>query len=518
MEKDFSVKSFCHSAKINYTDQIFIDSAKIFQINHERRPPDKAAMKYGNEQDLSYPVFKDEKSQYCAYRLANHTLKYQDLLETILLDSGFYHSQPLPDEMTSLVMVMLYDFQDRKFQPRCLPHSELKIEEVQDVETLLASSKIKLASAHARSRIIHGVTDIKCLLSEDVQKQEQRAFTIPLYTWINTAKTSLSEVFETLKGEGFTKVDSPSDLEVDEYCMDKHCQDVLVFAPVLRHKLNSLEPFIDCKLVLQDKYYNIAVHSVRSLMNVGEDIIVTRPCSRYTIAHLSALASQISCNIVVCGINSEARKEALQGTLTNMECKNVSFLKENFPDLDPSDPRLQKCKVILLMPRCSGSGVCDPVEFIVNENEDFAFIQNVSKGSISTEKLHELSKQQLSELCHAMTFNKVKTIVYSTCSVYSKENEDVISGAQELKTGNSKMYSYRLSLPAICSLPEISVSDKFIKVSPSDTTNGFFLAVLVKEVKRTEPVNTTTFPQKLKGIASPKSRKQNSRSCLPVQT
>jgi hypothetical protein len=39
--------------------------------------------------------------------------------------------------LSSLIIVMLYDFQDRKFQTRVLPDNEESISEVQEVENLL---------------------------------------------------------------------------------------------------------------------------------------------------------------------------------------------------------------------------------------------------------------------------------------------------------------------------------------------------------------------------------------------
>lgn len=46
---------------------------------------------------------------------------------------------------------------------------------------------------------------------------------------------------------------------------------------------------------------------------------------------------------------------------------DIQLLHEDFIELEPGDPRLEKAKVILLLPQCSGLGVGNPIDFIINE-------------------------------------------------------------------------------------------------------------------------------------------------------
>ncbi|XP_068134579.1 putative methyltransferase NSUN7 isoform X2 [Hyperolius riggenbachi] len=507
------------SENVTYSDQIYINAARIFQSIYRRKPPDRILVSYGNDSGLPLPVFKDEKSQRWSYELAYSALKYQDLLETILLVSGFYHSQPLPDEMTSLVVVMLYDFQDRKFQPRAVSNKDEVIEDVREIEAFLYSYKTKLAAALAKCRIKHAAPTIDYILPETVRKQEQRAFTVPLYAWINAAKTSFTEVFNTLKREGFTKVDLPSDLHGNTYCVDEHCQDLLVFPAHLKEELNTMEMFIDLKLIIQDKSLSLAAHSVKALHNMDGDIIVANPCSGFTIAHLSVLTNHCACNIFVCGVKSESRDEELQELFRNMECKNIKMLKESFTDIEPSDVRLQKAKLILLLPQCSVSGIGNPVDFILNEHGDTSLLQDLSQGSVPVDKLSDLAKQQLSEINHAMKFSKVQAIVYCTCSVYEEENEGVINQALQFKMEGIKGQAYRLSPPVvpISSSQMESALHKFLKLEPSDILNGCFLAVLTREVAIAESLSPQDILARaaskglLNGIGVPKSPKKDEK-------
>ncbi|XP_075051005.1 putative methyltransferase NSUN7 isoform X2 [Mixophyes fleayi] len=420
--------------------------------------------------------------------------------------------------MTSLVVVILYDFQDRKFHPRYISHKDEVIEDVRQVETVLYSYKTKLAAALAKCRIKHSAPTIEYILPEVVRKQEQRASTLPFYAWINTAKTSLTEVLNTLKKEGFTKVDSPSDLDGYKYCMDNHCQDLLIFPSHLKEEMNNMEMFIDYKLLFQEKSHNLAVHSVKALLSMDDDIIVANPCPGFTLAHMSVLTNPSGSNIYVCGVKSESRKEELMELFTSLECKNIKMLKESFTDIDPSDPRLQKAKIILLLPQCSGSGVSDPVEFVLSEHGDTALLQDLSQGSVSADRLNGLAKQQLSEINHAMKFSKVLAVVYCTCSVYPEENEHVINQALQFQMEGVKEQPYRLSPPVIplCSSVEIiSASNKFYQMEPSDTCNGCFLAVLTRERDTSESVRNVLARAAAKGllggIEAPKTPKREKK-------
>lgn len=47
---------------------------------------------------------------------------------------------------------------------------------------------------------------------------------------------------------------------------------------------------------------------------------------------------------------------------------DIQFLPEDFTELEPKDPRLEKAKVVLLLPECSGLGAGDPMELILSEH------------------------------------------------------------------------------------------------------------------------------------------------------
>ncbi|XP_008945590.1 PREDICTED: putative methyltransferase NSUN7, partial [Merops nubicus] len=473
--------------KNGYRDSVYANAAQIFQGIRTAKPEDRTLLRYGGDSASPVPTWKDEHSQRASYKLAFNALKYQDILEEILLDSCVYPCQSIPDELTSLLVVMLHDLQDRKFQAREIFDEEEPIAEVKKIEHYLYSFRTKLAAALARYRIKHDALSIEHVLPETIRKQEQRASALPLCVWINTFKTSLQDVFGDLKKEGFTRVASVSDFNHYTYCVDQHCHDVLFFPSSHKEELLHLDLFADCKLLLQDKSRSLAVHSAQALLRTEDDVIVAHVGSHLTIAHMSALTIHTLSRIFVCGVKSSAKEAELRNLFSHMGCKNIQLLHEDFIEIEPTDLRLEKGKVVLLLPQCSGLGVGNPIDFILNERGDAGLLRDIFQGSVSEDKLRVLAERQLCELMHAMTFNNVQGIVYCTCSIYPEENELVVKKALESGVEGNKVQSYRLIPPVFstCSNQEAS-TDIFFKIEPSEISSGCFLAILEREKDSSE--------------------------------
>uniref|UniRef100_A0A8C9MQR9 NOP2/Sun RNA methyltransferase family member 7 n=1 Tax=Serinus canaria TaxID=9135 RepID=A0A8C9MQR9_SERCA len=472
--------------KNGYPDSIYINAAKIFQGLRTEKSTGRILLRYGDTSESPTLAFKDEHSRRVSYQLAFNTLKYQNLLEEMLVDSKVYPFAFLlqPDELTSLLVVMLYDLQDRKFQKRKIFAEEEHVAEVQEIGHYLYRYKTKLAAALARCRIKYDALSIEYFVPETISKQEQRTSALPLCFWINTLKISLEDVIRDLEMKGFTKVESVSDFDHYTYAVDQHCHDVLVFPSCLREELLNLDLFADCQLLLQDKSRSLAVHSAHALLSEGGDIIMAHIGSHLTIAHMSVLTNDSMSRIFVCGVKTSAKEEELMNSFSHMGCTNILLLHEDFTELQPTDPRLEQAKVILLLPQCSELGAGNPMELILSEHTDAELLQDLFQGFVSEDKLRILSERQLNELLHALRFKKVQAIVYCTCSVYPEENELVVIKALESGVEGDKKRPYRLipSIFSTCSDSESS-TEMFFKVEPSEISSGCFLAVLEREKK-----------------------------------
>ncbi|PNJ30896.1 NSUN7 isoform 4 [Pongo abelii] len=307
--------------KTGYPDSVYVMAANIFQGIQIEKSAQKVLIKYGNEPLRSLSESEDQSFQRLSYELAFSALKYQDILETILIDSCIFPSTTIPDHLSSLIIVMLYDFQDRKFQTRVLSDNEEPISEVQEVENLLNSFKIKLAAALARCRIKHDAVSIYHILPETVRKQELRASTLPLYAWINTCKISPEEVYNNLKRRGYNKVKSVLHIDDKVFAVDQHCYDVLIFPSHLKNDLINIDLFKDYKLIFQDKSRSLAVHSVKALLNMEDDILMVNTGSWYTVAHMSVLTNNNTSKVFVCGVQSQAKDPDLKTLFTKIGCK-----------------------------------------------------------------------------------------------------------------------------------------------------------------------------------------------------
>ncbi|XP_069780922.1 putative methyltransferase NSUN7 isoform X8 [Narcine bancroftii] len=455
-----------------YPDAVYMISANVFQNIHIEKPLSKRLVHYDNDAKSPIPELKDDKLQRSVYDLAFNALKYQDILEEILINSSFYPTQSVSVDSTSLVVIMLYDYQNRKFQPRSISEAEALIPEVREVEKSLLNFKTKLAAALARCRIKNDAISIDLILPESVRNQEKRASSLPLYAWVNVLKISVEDVTTLLESKGFTKVKCACDLEGLSFCKDQHCQDVLLFPTQLSSKLHNMELVTSFKIIIQDKGRSLAPHSVKVLMNMDDDIIITNAVSRLTIAHVSTLINQNSSKIYVCGVKTESEHNELKDLFSKLGCINTTLLQE------------------------------------------------LSQAKVSEHKLKSLAQKQAEELMHAIRFPKAQAIVYSTCSIYPEENEEVVNPVLGKKLEGSKVQPYRLSAPVIplCCPAEVTcASDKFLKIEPSEQVNGCFIAVLTRErdppgaVSVRDVLARAAAKGLLEGVETVKSRKKEEK-------
>ncbi|XP_042349616.1 putative methyltransferase NSUN7 [Plectropomus leopardus] len=504
--------------QLGFPDRVYLLASVIFQNNHLEKPVAHRLVNYGKERGLSLPEVKDEEMQRTAYELAFNTLKYQELLEDIMIDSCFYLTQPMPDDQMSLVAVMLYDFQDRKFLPWERQGVDEIVQEVRDVENYLLRFKTKLAASLARCRIKHDLLSIECILPESVKTKQERSSSLPLYAWVNTQRSSLDEVLSVLKSVGFSQVKSIGQLEGQTFCQDSHCGDVVVFPAQLKAQLYTTKLLSDHKLIIQDKSCCLGPNAVCALLPEGGDVLMAGCFSGLTVSHTASLiAEKHKANsgnhqhtVYVCvSDHTNTQREELQQAVTAMGCKNVKLIPEVFQSLDGADKRLQRVRVILLTPKCSVSAVSNLVEFILQENGDTELLQDLSQGSIAQSKLEALVAQQRKDIDHALKFPKVLAVVYSTCSSYQEENEEVVSRALEQanacseQEGEPKQANFRLS-PFPFSIPDHAEgpeeTDPFFMLEPSEQNNGCFLAVLSREPKPVEAPHEVIIRANAKGI------------------
>lgn len=102
--------------------------------------------------------------------------------------------------------------------------------------------------------------------------------------------------------------------------------------------------------------------------------------------------------------------------------------------------------------------------------------------SCDSARVRKLTRFQTHILRHALTFPKLQRLVYSTCSVYRQENEDVVAAVLP----HARQFGFELQ-KALPQWPRRGLpgtyewADHVVRVHPDlDGTDGFFLALFVQ--------------------------------------
>ena len=98
----------------------------------------------------------------------------------------------------ALVMVVLWDYQSRKFQPRVPHQDEELLDSIKVIERAILEQKTKLAASLARRRIKASAPNIEYLLPDNVRRKSSVQQPMPVFAWVNTLK-----IQSVLRGGGW---------------------------------------------------------------------------------------------------------------------------------------------------------------------------------------------------------------------------------------------------------------------------------------------------------------------------
>ncbi|XP_054634391.1 putative methyltransferase NSUN7 [Dunckerocampus dactyliophorus] len=470
------------------SDLAYLQAAAIFQYLRTDKPLKHQLMHYGKKTDkLSLPESGDKTTTQRALQLAFSTLKYQDLLEEMMTDSRFLTSEHIPSDLLPLAMVMLCNFQERKFLPcqRLAKEGEKPQREVRDLENKLHNCKTKLAASLARSRVKHGLQSVSRILSEPVRSKQHRARLLPLYAWVNTLRSSVEEVCKELELSGVSEVDNIADVSECTFSRDPLCRDTLIFSRKLHAQLKHSRLTATHKLIIQDRSLCVSVSALCPLLFEKADVLVAGSFSALTVAHVAIMAAACSGSVLVCGADhTSSQLEDMHELLKEMDIKNVRVLSGAFFSLGERDATIERLKVIMVLPQCSTSGLSDPVDTIHCENGDWDLLQDLSRGTVSQSSLHKLTTQQARLLAYALTFPQVETVLYCTRSVYKEENEQLVNRVLEKTHAPSKLLPFRLKGPIFPD--DTTKASIFFRLESSQVTNGCFVARLSRQADPTK--------------------------------
>lgn len=162
---------------------------------------------------------------------------------------------------------------------------------------------------------------------------------------------------------------------------------------------------------------------------------------------------------------------------------------QDFLKVDPYDMRFAGVQAILLDPSCSGSGTVNiRMDYSLRQGGADIGAEAIASGSgttdfpgvigKSTQRIKFLAAFQTRAVKHALRFPKACRIVYSTCSVYAEENEEVIAAAMPHATAAGWCLARALPHWQRRGLKSYSWADRVARVHPDlDGGDGFFVAV-----------------------------------------
>ncbi|WVR07594.1 hypothetical protein IAU60_004636 [Kwoniella sp. DSM 27419] len=212
---------------------------------------------------------------------------------------------------------------------------------------------------------------------------------------------------------------------------------------------------------------------------------------------------------------SPNRFKTLERMLSKAHCKNVTAQRADFLESDPDDKQFSQVTRILLDPSCSGSGIVNRLDYLVEDE--------VEETDAKAERLEKLASFQLQMIQHAFKFPSVKRIVYSTCSIHAEEDERVVLSALKSAVGKSRGWALAPRSGVIPSWERRGRSEEMagdedlaqgvIRCLPEDKTNGFFVACFV----RGDPTGLSHRPQNRSTAGKPATQATTEATVEPEQ-
>ncbi|XP_010891877.1 probable 28S rRNA (cytosine-C(5))-methyltransferase isoform X2 [Esox lucius] len=327
-------------------------------------------------------------------------------------------------------------------------------------KTLMLKHRSRLQAALARMKIKQKVSCNLDLLPSNLQQCEGDQ--LPRYVRVNTLKTTVEDTVDYFKREGFSylgKAYRLDDLKLNgkSFVGDLHLSDLLVFSAKTDFHDHYL--YKAGHIILQDKASCLPAY----LLNppAGSHVLDACAAPGNKTSHLAAIMKNKG---RLFAFDLDAKRLATMSTLllrAGVTCQQLA--NQDFLKVEPDALQYKDVKYILLDPSCSGSGmVCLRDEVSSSQKEK------------DSRRLKALAAFQLRCLNHALRFPSLQRLVYSTCSIHSEENEQVVAACLQQNP------SFRL-VPLLQQWPERGLSPltHCLRASTTKTlTHGFFVALL----------------------------------------
>ena len=263
---------------------------------------------------------------------------------------------------------------------------------------------------------------------------------------VNTIKSNREEIVETLK---------ENNIEFEDV---KFSKDAFVVNNASEKILQELDIYKDGKIYLQS--LSSMLPPIILNPQEGKDILDMAAAPGGKTTQMATITNN-KAHITACEIN-KIRMERLKYNIEKQGATNVFIMQKDASKLDDFFSFDQ----ILLDAPCSGSGTINLKDEKLEKYFTEKLIQNCTKVQ------YEMLKKALKILKPGCE------MVYSTCSILQKENEDIVS--KVLKENNVKMVPIDIKIEDGIEILPTKINGTLC-VMPNEFFEGFFIAKIIKE-------------------------------------
>ncbi|KAI9092705.1 S-adenosyl-L-methionine-dependent methyltransferase [Phlyctochytrium arcticum] len=338
------------------------------------------------------------------YGLVCETLKYKDVIKQIInqskLLSSIKHTQLKPN----VALVLVYDHLFGR-----------GVQATGKYKQVIDQHKTRLQAELAKIKIHRKVKTNKELIPAYIRD----AVILPRWIRVNTLLTTVHDVIETLKQQGYREMTTIQPSKGKVYQQDKHIPELLVLPPSV--DLHDNELLLNGHIIIQDKASCFPAYVLNP--PAGSQVIDGCAAPGNKTSHLSAIMQNTG---KIIAFDMDARRLDILRKMTGRAgCKNIEPILGNFLDMEPSDSRFIDTEYILLDPSCSGSGIVGRMDHLLAGKKDMDEEENGEEEAADS-RVEALAEFQEKAILHAFKFPNVKKVSYSTCSKFQRENEDVV--------------------------------------------------------------------------------------------
>ncbi|KAJ7086076.1 S-adenosyl-L-methionine-dependent methyltransferase [Mycena belliarum] len=404
-----------------------------------------------------------EKDRKRTAALVIETLKYKSVLADIIKEAKLMAEERKKLTSSNLALVLVHDV---------LLAGGIQAGDG-PIKQAILRHKTRLHGEFQKLKIKRGFRSN----AELAQSGDARAEQIPRYARVNTIMWTLDDAVKYFISQGLV-LGAPLE-SIKAFAKDEHILNLLLFPP--QTTFHDDPAYKSGKLILQDKASCFPAVVLAPPARKDAVVIDATAAPGNKTTHMSALMRNMG------KLYAFERDRKRFGTLTMMlskaGCKNVEPVNLDFLTVDPLDPKFAQATHILLDPSCSGSGIVNRLDHLLETEEENQEAQE--------DRLNKLAAFQLTMIKHAMKFPKVSRIVYSTCSVHATENERVVRAAllsDEALGGPFHLASRDTVLPAWqrrgmpVEMTDPDDATSLIRCMPGeDATNGFFVSCFIRQ-------------------------------------